>query len=299
MGGRGRRGARNVSQFRTAVSTTQADLGDAVRMGRVLTQAPFAFWGSGGGEDLARASCHESQEATGLGFVPAEEIHAEVCYAECLLQRAALTFLQVGTLRLYKQPGDFRRWITRTKTEGPRAARVSPVVVEATLPALARLSGRGHGLYLLHTEHTCPIRYQDVLLVHDCRFPAKGHVGHRHCHKACFILIRSTDKLTCSVYDVPGFVHVLQVCSFYIPYTCCMFVFRYSYIYYLIFISQACKGEGLRGGATFPRSRGWQMAELGFDPGLATRSPRSLPHSCIQENQPLMILLKSWVRMIT
>uniref|UniRef100_A0A8C6GXN2 Tetratricopeptide repeat domain 39A n=1 Tax=Mus spicilegus TaxID=10103 RepID=A0A8C6GXN2_MUSSI len=26
-----------------------------------------------------------------------EEIHAEVCYAECLLQRAALTFLQVGS----------------------------------------------------------------------------------------------------------------------------------------------------------------------------------------------------------
>lgn len=25
-----------------------------------------------------------------------EELHAEVCYAECLLQRAALTFLQVG-----------------------------------------------------------------------------------------------------------------------------------------------------------------------------------------------------------
>lgn len=26
-----------------------------------------------------------------------EELHAEVCYAECLLQRAALTFLQVGS----------------------------------------------------------------------------------------------------------------------------------------------------------------------------------------------------------
>lgn len=25
-----------------------------------------------------------------------EELHAEACYAECLLQRAALTFLQVG-----------------------------------------------------------------------------------------------------------------------------------------------------------------------------------------------------------
>lgn len=27
--------------------------------------------------------------------VTLEEIHAEICYAECLLQRAALTFLQV------------------------------------------------------------------------------------------------------------------------------------------------------------------------------------------------------------
>uniref|UniRef100_A0A2K6FGS9 Tetratricopeptide repeat domain 39A n=1 Tax=Propithecus coquereli TaxID=379532 RepID=A0A2K6FGS9_PROCO len=31
-----------------------------------------------------------------LGQFTEEEIHAEVCYAECLLQRAALTFLQVG-----------------------------------------------------------------------------------------------------------------------------------------------------------------------------------------------------------
>lgn len=30
-----------------------------------------------------------------------EELHAEVCYAECLLQRAALTFLQVSVSRLY------------------------------------------------------------------------------------------------------------------------------------------------------------------------------------------------------
>lgn len=30
-------------------------------------------------------------------FFTSEELHAEVCYAECLLQRAALTFLQVGT----------------------------------------------------------------------------------------------------------------------------------------------------------------------------------------------------------
>lgn len=32
-----------------------------------------------------------------LMFSTPEELHAEVCYAECLLQRAALTFLQVGT----------------------------------------------------------------------------------------------------------------------------------------------------------------------------------------------------------
>ncbi|ELW67046.1 Tetratricopeptide repeat protein 39A [Tupaia chinensis] len=34
-----------------------------------------------------------------------EEIHAEVCYAECLLQRAALTFLQVGAPYLCKSAG--------------------------------------------------------------------------------------------------------------------------------------------------------------------------------------------------
>lgn len=30
-------------------------------------------------------------------FLTSEELHAEVCYAECLLQRAALTFLQVSS----------------------------------------------------------------------------------------------------------------------------------------------------------------------------------------------------------
>lgn len=37
-------------------------------------------------------------EPPAFAFFPAEEIHAEVCYAECLLQRAALTFLQVRKL---------------------------------------------------------------------------------------------------------------------------------------------------------------------------------------------------------
>ncbi|KAG8518956.1 Tetratricopeptide repeat protein 39A [Galemys pyrenaicus] len=48
-----------------------------------------------GWEDVTQTSLKESfQEAAGFGFLHAEEIHAEVCYAECLLQRAALTFLQ-------------------------------------------------------------------------------------------------------------------------------------------------------------------------------------------------------------
>lgn len=54
----------------------------------------------------------------GFGFLPTEEIHAEVCYAECLLQRAALTFLQVGTPYFYEQPGDFGRWASMSKAEG-------------------------------------------------------------------------------------------------------------------------------------------------------------------------------------
>lgn len=57
---------------------------------------PFGKWD----EELTQVSYQESQEAMGLWFLPTEEIHAEVCYAECLLQRAALTFLQVGTSNL-------------------------------------------------------------------------------------------------------------------------------------------------------------------------------------------------------
>lgn len=30
----------------------------------------------------------------------AEEMHAEICYAECLLQKATLTFVQVRSARL-------------------------------------------------------------------------------------------------------------------------------------------------------------------------------------------------------
>lgn len=66
----------------------------------------------------------------GFGLLPAEEIHAEVCYAECLLQRAALTFLQVGALDLHRQPGGFRRSITMSKPEESVAAMISPRVVQ-------------------------------------------------------------------------------------------------------------------------------------------------------------------------
>ena len=71
MGGPGAdKGTGNVSQFRAAVSTARADLGVGVEGGAVLTQAPFAFLGSRGGEDLVQASCQELQEATGLWFSP-------------------------------------------------------------------------------------------------------------------------------------------------------------------------------------------------------------------------------------
>lgn len=69
----------------------------------------------------------------GFGFLPTEEIHAEVCYAECLLQRAALTFLQVGTPCLYKQPRGFRRWATMSKAEGSTAATISSLGVQQGL----------------------------------------------------------------------------------------------------------------------------------------------------------------------
>uniref|UniRef100_A0A452VEJ4 Tetratricopeptide repeat domain 39A n=1 Tax=Ursus maritimus TaxID=29073 RepID=A0A452VEJ4_URSMA len=42
----------------------------------------------------AQTLCQRSGRPQGFRFLPTEEIHAEVCYAECLLQRAALTFLQ-------------------------------------------------------------------------------------------------------------------------------------------------------------------------------------------------------------
>lgn len=71
---------------------------------------------------------HSPRRPQGFGFLLAEEIHAEVCYAECLLQRAALTFLQVGTLSLYKWPGDFRS-VTISKPEVAIAATASLLVV--------------------------------------------------------------------------------------------------------------------------------------------------------------------------
>lgn len=98
-------------------------------LGRVLTQAPFAFWEVWLRRIWPRPPAKSSRRPQGFGFLPAEEIHAEVCYAECLLQRAALTFLQVGALSLHKQPGDFRRWITMPKPVGSIAATIRSLVV--------------------------------------------------------------------------------------------------------------------------------------------------------------------------
>lgn len=50
---------------------------------------------------LETMTSNESSEGVGVIFFlcfvfhTSDELHAEVCYAECLLQRAALTFLQV------------------------------------------------------------------------------------------------------------------------------------------------------------------------------------------------------------
>lgn len=44
---------------------------------------------------------------TGTIDFTSEELHAEVCYAECLLQRAALTFLQVRRLTAASATGVF------------------------------------------------------------------------------------------------------------------------------------------------------------------------------------------------
>lgn len=97
----------------------EPELGDGVdRDGEGADSGSLGFWESGGGRIWPTPPAKSPRRPQGFGFLPAEEIHAEVCYAECLLQRAALTFLQVGTLYLHKQPGDFRRWRTTSMPDG-------------------------------------------------------------------------------------------------------------------------------------------------------------------------------------
>lgn len=49
---------------------------------------------------ISMLTCYLCAYMCVCGCVCAEELHAEVCYAECLLHRAALTFLQVSQLEL-------------------------------------------------------------------------------------------------------------------------------------------------------------------------------------------------------
>lgn len=61
-------------------------------------------------------------------------------------------------------------------------------------------------------------------------------------------------------YNVPDFAHTLQVCGFYIPYTHCRFVLTNFDIYYLILISQTCKGEEpLSQGHMVSKGQSWDL----------------------------------------
>lgn len=131
--GIGARQGGNANAFGAVVSAVkEPDLGDRVAGERGgADSGSLSLLGSGGRRVWPTPPAKRPRRPHGFGFVPAEEIHAEVCYAECLLQRAALTFLQVGTLYLlYKQPGDFRRWITMSKPEGSIAVTISPLLVQ-------------------------------------------------------------------------------------------------------------------------------------------------------------------------
>lgn len=106
--GAGRRQGGNViSRGAVASAMEEPDLGDRVAGAwGGADSGSLCPLGSGGGTIWPKPPAKRPRRPHGFGFVLAEEIHAEVCYAECLLQRAALTFLQVGTLYLlYKQPG--------------------------------------------------------------------------------------------------------------------------------------------------------------------------------------------------
>lgn len=116
---------RTCKLVQNSVSTAEPDLGDGVEgEGRVLTQAPFAFWEVGVGRTWPRPPAESRRRPQGCGFLPAEEIHAEVCYAECLLQRAALTFLQVGTSHL---PSSLGISCHHGRDRGSIAATITPL----------------------------------------------------------------------------------------------------------------------------------------------------------------------------
>lgn len=108
----------------------EPDLGDWVEgAGEGADSGSLCLWEVGVRQICPRPSAKSPRRPQGFNFLPAEEMHAEVCYAECLLQRAALTFLQVGALSLHKQPGDFRRWLPMPKPVGSIAAMINPLVL--------------------------------------------------------------------------------------------------------------------------------------------------------------------------
>uniref|UniRef100_A0A8C5CE17 Tetratricopeptide repeat domain 39A n=1 Tax=Gadus morhua TaxID=8049 RepID=A0A8C5CE17_GADMO len=65
-----------------------------LEMQAMMTFEPAHILAAGNTMKEAQAVCCLTEDNCDVIFFTSEELHAEVCYAECLLQRAALTFLQ-------------------------------------------------------------------------------------------------------------------------------------------------------------------------------------------------------------
>lgn len=111
----------------------------------------------------------------GFGFLPAEEIHAEVCYAECLLQRAALTFLQVGARSFYGQPGGVQETVHRVLAPrdsgslSPSQSRRGRRLSHPKTPGPGQAQWQGRRSF---PSTRCPAR--DAPPSRDCCFPVTG-----------------------------------------------------------------------------------------------------------------------------
>lgn len=125
-------------------------------------------------------------EPPAFAFFLAEEIHAEVCYAECLLQRAALTFLQVRKLpssqptpHRCREPWnsglvpEFKHDLSPQRWQGLRLST----------PTLGKVDEEGRCFLLPHPVFSQPCC---CFLVTACCSCQESR-GHRHCHRSALL----------------------------------------------------------------------------------------------------------------